>query len=196
MKPVTIEKAYAGIGSRETPPEVLIQMKQLAQALEARGFVLRSGGAPGADTAFARVVLNRQIFLPWNGFQGLKITHPIPDEAYVIAAQYHPIWDKLSDAVKSLMARNVMQVLGPDLKSFSMFVICWTPDGCEDGAKTGSKTGGTGQALRVATSYGVPIINLKNNSVQDNSAILEKVAAFEQQTLKKMRGIFKDESFG
>ena len=44
-------KVYAGIGSRETPDTVLAILEALATVLARAGFVLRSGGAPGADTA-------------------------------------------------------------------------------------------------------------------------------------------------
>ena len=43
---------YAGIGSRETPPQVLEQMRKIGTFLAERHYVLRSGGAKGADTAF------------------------------------------------------------------------------------------------------------------------------------------------
>ena len=64
---------YAGIGSRSTPPEVQLMMTQLAKALSYEGWVLRSGGACGADTAFEIGVpspCNRQIFLPSRSFNG------------------------------------------------------------------------------------------------------------------------------
>ena len=44
---------YAGIGSRRTPPGVLINMRQLAASLSDLGWRLTTGGANGADTAFA-----------------------------------------------------------------------------------------------------------------------------------------------
>ena len=40
---------YTGIGSRKTPPGILAQMSELAAFLARSGWVLRSGGAPGAD---------------------------------------------------------------------------------------------------------------------------------------------------
>ena len=43
---------YAGIGSRETPEEVLHVMISLGKALCKQGWGLSSGGAPGADQAF------------------------------------------------------------------------------------------------------------------------------------------------
>jgi hypothetical protein len=50
------------------------------------------------------------------------------------------------------MARNAMQVLGPDLKTPSKFVICWTLEGKE--------IGGTSQAIRIAKDFSIPIYNL------------------------------------
>src|SRR5678815_2257413 len=64
---------YTGVGSRSTPPEVLAIMTKLAYRLEKNGLMLRSGGAEGADSAFERGVSedeNKEIFLPWRGFNG------------------------------------------------------------------------------------------------------------------------------
>ena len=69
------------------------------------------------------------------------------------------------------MARNVQQILGettqPTLDKVSQLVICWTPDGCSDGKKTTRDTGGTGQALRIAADYNIPIFNLENEDALD-----------------------------
>jgi hypothetical protein len=54
-----------------------------------------------------------------------------------------------------LMARNAMQVLGPEVTCpglFSSFVLCWTLGGEE--------VGGTSQAIRIAKSKGIPVYNL------------------------------------
>lgn len=66
---------YAGIGSRETPPEILKLMTRLAGAMEQQGWLLRSGGARGADAAFEAGVTNpahRAIFLPDDYFNGRR----------------------------------------------------------------------------------------------------------------------------
>ncbi len=65
-----MEKSYAGIGSRETPAEILMYMTRIASFLESKGYTLFSGGASGADTAFEIGVSNsgnKKIFLPWEG---------------------------------------------------------------------------------------------------------------------------------
>ena len=68
----------------------------------------------------------------------------------------------MKKAVRELMARNAQQVLGADLKEKSQFVLCWTQDGCETHADRTYRTGGTGQAISVASTYGVPVINMYN----------------------------------
>ena len=49
---------YSGVGSEQTPQEVLDNMTELAAELEKEGYVLRSGGAEGADKAFYKGVTN------------------------------------------------------------------------------------------------------------------------------------------
>ena len=44
---------YAGIGSRATPESILADMTTIAGWLARTGWHLASGGADGADTAFA-----------------------------------------------------------------------------------------------------------------------------------------------
>ena len=43
---------YAGIGSRETPIDILHLFKKVAYYLSTKEFILRSGGAKGADKNF------------------------------------------------------------------------------------------------------------------------------------------------
>jgi predicted Rossmann fold nucleotide-binding protein DprA/Smf involved in DNA uptake len=64
------QKPYAGIGSRRTPSEILELMKEIGSKLEIEGWLLRSGGAPGADQAFEAGISKdeaKQIWLPWQG---------------------------------------------------------------------------------------------------------------------------------
>ena len=151
-------KYYAGIGARVTPQEVCDEMTQIATELEKRAFVLRSGGAIGADTAFEKGVedsRNSQIFHSLDEYEMRKI-YPKWDEAKQIAKNYHPQWSRLGAAGVVHMTRNVFQVLGSDLSSFSSFLITWTKDG--------KASGGTGQAIRIAQhpDYNIPVLNLKN----------------------------------
>lgn len=164
------DRAYAGVGSRETPGVALQQLEHIAVSLALRGYTLRSGAAPGADAAFERgAVAARgrcEIFLPWGGFQGHRTglileRQPGLREAIQLASEAHPAWARLSPAVRNLMARNVMQVLGADCASPARFLICWAKSPAFDAAgNLVNVAGGTGLAVRIAARFGVPAFNL------------------------------------
>lgn len=147
---------YAGIGSRETPIEMLSIMKQISETLYKKNFILRSGGADGADTYFELGAGDKkEIYIPWKGFNYSKSNlYNITDDAYKMAQRYHPRWNSLSNGARKLMARNCYQVLGQNLKTPVYFIICWTPNG--------GISGGTGQALRIARDFLIPVYNLQN----------------------------------
>lgn len=151
-------KAYAGIGSRSTPLHVLDMMTNFASNMEKAGWTLRSGGADGADTAFEKGVKatsHQEIFLPWRYFnENTSKRYEVSWEAMEIAKQFHPAWHNCSSAAKKLHARNVHQVLGQFLDNPSKFVLCYTPNG--------SGSGGTGQAIRIAQFYKIPVFDLGN----------------------------------
>lgn len=147
---------YAGIGSRETPQEVLDSFMRIARYLANEGYTLRSGGAEGADLAFEKGcdMSNgyKEIYLPWKGFNGSKSNIVVSEgKAFEIAAKYHPYWHNLKDGAKKLQARNSHQVLGKDLNTPSSFIICWT--------KGGKDVGGTAQAIRIARDNGIRVFN-------------------------------------
>ena len=121
-------KYYTGIGSRKTPPEFLALFSRVAVYLAKNGYTLRSGAAPGADTAFEvgcnHINGKKEIYLPWARFQNSNSPLIASSElAYEIAERYHPYWNNLKDGAKKLQARNVHQVLGSDLTTKSKFVI-------------------------------------------------------------------------
>lgn len=97
---------YAGIGSRETPPYVQKLMTEIAAVLEQRNFVLRSGGANGADKAFENGVVNKQeaeIYVPWPGFNGIKNGKVMPaaiaKEAEAIINLHSPVDREITMAI-------------------------------------------------------------------------------------------------
>lgn len=156
---------YAGIGSRETPEFMLLVFEEIGGFLAKQGFTLRSGGAKGADKAFEngcdKVKGNKEIYLPWEGFEDsdsmLIVRNP---KAFEIAEQFHPYWHNLKQGARKLQARNSHQVLGKDLNTPSDFIICWT--------KNGNGSGGTGQALRVAKHYNIPVFDAGKYSNLDD----------------------------
>ena len=153
--------SYAGIGSRDTPPEVQAIMTKLAARLDELGFVLRSGGANGADSAFETGAGNKEIFLPWTGFNNRNSEYDSPSsEAFRVAEMIHDGWQYLKPGAQKLMARNSHQILGADMRSPTDFVVCWTPDSAEKSHQRGRATGGTGQAIDLADRFGIPVFNL------------------------------------
>lgn len=155
-------KYYAGIGSRSTPQDIKTLMTLLAGMLGKKEYILRSGGAEGADTAFEAGAIVAEIYLPWNNFNGRQVDgkrYFVPAVTYDFIEAYHPAPERLSIAAQKLMSRNTYQILGQDLQTPCDFVVCWTSDG--------KASGGTGQALRIASSLHIPIYNLYNKKERE-----------------------------
>jgi hypothetical protein len=139
---------YTGIGSRSTPGNEQAVLTNIASFLEYAGFVLRSGGAEGADKAFeAGVSQSKNVLI-------LRPKHSTP-EAEEIASQIHPMWSACNKYARQLHGRNVQLVLGENLDSPSEFVVAWTFDGKDKG---GTRTG-----LVLAKQRGIPAFNLAND---------------------------------
>lgn len=167
---------YAGIGSRDTPASVAPLMTQLAAEMERIGWTLRSGAARGADTFFEDGVIdpyNKEIFIhrertkparnmpmrEHNPFQGVFNAQRYVNygKAVQIASEVHGAWHKCDQVAREMHARNVYQVLGPEMleDSFSKLLVCWAiPD------IHGVPEGGTRTAWLIAERYGIPRYNL------------------------------------
>lgn len=168
---------YAGIGARQTPPRILERMTELASELAGRGWHLHSGGAAGADTAFASGAPPhaRTLFLPWPSFNG----HAGPDchvagdavteRHMAVAAALHPAWDRCDAPARQFHARNVGILLGPDGNAPVDAAVCWTPGG--------DTVGGTGMAIRIAHAHGIPIVNLATATLDEARARLDRIPA-------------------
>jgi len=124
-------------------------MTSIATMLAMSGWKLRSGHARGADAAFETGACDVpgapfEIFVALNAEnQPLWFNH---------ARKYHPTWNKLNREAQQLHARNSAIMLGRKLDTPVDFVVCWTPQG--------KVQGGTGQALRIAADYSIPVFNL------------------------------------
>lgn len=158
-----MSRYYAGVGSRDTPEEVLRDMTAFARYMEDKA-ILRSGGAAGADTAFEAGVVNpsnKEIYLPWFRFNNnTSDLCNVTKAALNLARKYHPRFSALSHPAKMLMARNGYQILGQSLIEPVEFVVCYTADGCESYVTRTRLTGGTGQAIEIASRLNVPVFNL------------------------------------
>ena len=147
---MVMAKYYTGVGSRNTPVDILSLMSAISKRLAGLGWTLRSGGAAGADTAFEGGTSRADIF--YEEYANMA--------AMEIASKFHPAWNRCNEYVRKLHARNAFQVLGFDLDTPSKFLVCWTPDGCISHATRSIQTGGTGTAISIADHYGVKVFNL------------------------------------
>lgn len=150
---------YTGIGSRETPKEIMDIMTEIAKQLDKSGWLLRSGGAQGADSAFEMGSTNSEIFVPWSGFNnrehGIVVDNIAADIVlrYIIGEEHYK---RLKVGALKLHTRNIYQVMGKDLNSPSKCVICYT-----DG---GLIKGGTATAIKLANHLKIPVFNLGKNT--------------------------------
>jgi hypothetical protein len=148
---------YTGVGSRTVPESIVKIIIGTAKFLSDLNITLRSGGADGCDKAFEIGSLNnKEIYLPWKGFNNSTVEFYWPKEqeqlAHKMAATIHPAWEKLTQGAKKLHARNCHQVLGMDLMTPSKFTLCYT--------ENGEKKGGTRTAIILSEMNNIPVFNL------------------------------------
>lgn len=148
---------YTGIGSRQTPDRICDIMTEYARRLTLYGYILRSGGAEGADKAFEIGARRKEIYLPWKGFNNNDSElFGVDQDAIDMAMNFHRTPHKLTESVKKLHGRNVYQILGKDMKSPSEFVIFWAPE-------NNKVEGGTATAVNIARTKGMATFNLFKN---------------------------------
>lgn len=146
---------YTGIGSRQTPENICNEMTDIAIELSNLGYTLRSGGAKGADSAFAKGSKKSEIFVPWIGFNDIEdgIYHDSVGARLILKSVIGDShYNNLSKGALALHSRNIFQVLGVGLDQPTDFVICWTEGGITKG--------GTATAIRLANKLNIPVFNL------------------------------------
>ena len=166
---------YAGIGSRQTPAAILATMTALAAQLAGRGWRLRTGGADGADTAFAEGCppALRTIYLPWAGYNGVDGDAAVVLRAHErewaeqFVARFHPAWDRCRRGARSLHARNAAIIHGARLNRPVNAVICWTQNGVP--------VGGTATGIRMAEATGIEVVNLARYTEEQALARMQAV---------------------
>jgi hypothetical protein len=159
-----------------------------------------SGGANGADTAFEQgketflptlpgSSLWKEIYLPWVGFNNNPSelhprNYPFTEQEMELSAQLHPAWDKCSPSAKLMHQRNLRQLIGCEAIAGqqvvgSKFMVCWT--------ESGAVKGGTGQAIRIASAFQIPIINLgRARSPAQLEALILEVDQLQSQFKKEL----------
>lgn len=180
--------AYTGVGSRDLSDDEYDLMESIAKYLASKGYILRSGKAPGADSAFEAGVSEygdlslKEIYIPWPTFKGNEFPGEVVSLGPPSSMNYgislrlvkevHPAPDKLSQAATKLHQRNCHQVLGRDLENPapSKFLLA-----CSDTDKDGDVKGGTRTAWMLAKKYNVPCFNIRGKTKQEIFAFLKTV---------------------
>lgn len=150
--PSVSSMTYAGIGSRETPAEVLKEMAQAVKELDKLGFTANTGDAKGADKTVRDNATKKNVFTPADATSFTR----------EIAREIHPAPQALEKkGGLDLMARNTNQVFGKDLDTPVDFVLAYDSSGWE-GQGPRPQKGGTLQAIDMAARKGIPVINMAN----------------------------------
>ncbi|MCY3810281.1 MAG: hypothetical protein OXH15_00600 [Gammaproteobacteria bacterium] len=182
--------AYAGVGARRTPPDILDAMSDIAQTLGDAGTALSTGGADGADKAFETGALRTDapitVHTPWPGYNDYRpgrdpetdidIVHPnstatVRGHTYAdLAREHHPCWQRCSRGARALFLRNVSILAGAlddDGGTLPVrAVIAYTPNGLA----VGREAGGTGHTLRTAAFLHIPCVNLSLRTPPERNA--------------------------
>lgn len=188
--------AYAGVGSRRTPRDILRAIADLAQALGTDGCALATGGADGADDAFVTGALRTDgpitVHAPWPGYNGYRpgreaasdidVVVPGPDDLlddrrYAdLARRHHPAWSRCGRGARALFVRNVSILAGARCGQATVrpsFVVGYTANG----SAHGRDAGGTGHTLRLAAELEIPVVNLSPATPPaHNAAALRRIA--------------------
>ena len=202
--------AYAGVGSRRTPPEILEAMSDIAQTLGDAGTALSTGGADGADKAFETGALRTDapitVHTPWPGYNGYRpgrqpetdidVVHPnaadtIRGHAYAdLAREHHPYWDRCRRGARALFVRNVSILAGAQGDGRTLpvrAVIAYTPNGLS----VGREAGGTGHTLRTAASLDIPCVNLspRTPAERNDAALAALPSVVREAVLGRVPGL-------
>lgn len=186
--------AWSGIGSRRCKDQTILStMTHFAEVVAYHKLTMRSGAAIGPDTAFENGTPpeQREIYLPNKEFENRDLRYAIVPKdldimvwmkAGMIAEQFHDAGRHMDGNLRSLMTRNVYQVLGPKLRTPSKFVLCDAPEIIfdEDGLVK-DVDGGTGQAVRVAYSRNIPVFVM---SIPEHMAQVHEAMQWLKNTYK------------
>lgn len=190
---------YAGVGSRDTPEDILCIQFRLGKTFCDIGFQGISGEAPGSDQIYHEGAkqskrygeVGFEVFLPWNGFE--KVWHDPKNNVWDFAktgfsrrAWWLGIGARGTDSGlkrggMAMHSRNAMQILGGDLVNPVRFVSCWAkPRG-----KEGHVQGGTGTAVALAMHFGIEVLNLYTDDAMERALnFLDKHEIRDERTVE------------
>lgn len=157
----TLYLSAAFTGDKDTPPEILAKVKEIAQFLESKGYTIRVGGDGPFEEAAEMAVNKKELLLPWKDFNNKTSTTTYSIErASHIAKMFHPAYENMKKGVQGILAKNARLIMGNKMMSPSTLLVTWTPDGVEDIRSVNVGSGFSGHAVKIASAARVPVFNL------------------------------------
>ncbi len=145
------------------PQEAKDKMFVLASKLINKGFTVRVNGD---DKSFLERLTSLsskfvEIYIPWRNFNEIDSKHYYNTlTANHIAQTNFSAWDKIPDAVKKFMARNVRMIFGDKNNSITMALVTWSQDGANKAHEVNKETGRASFIIKTAATYHFSVVNV------------------------------------
>lgn len=172
-----IEEPYVPIAiyiDRDFPPEIKQKLISIASRLINNKMVVRYN-ADDLDihNAISEISSAKtEAYTPWKNFNNIESKHYYNTEtAKHVASSNFQGWEKIPDAVKAMLARNVRMIFGDKNRSPAICLITWSPDGASRAPEVTKDTGKSGFLIKLASTYGFSVLNLAKPNAE---AMLEK----------------------
>lgn len=172
-----IEKPYIPVAvyvDREFPSEIKNSLYNISSKLIAKGITIRINGDDKDFLTKLQALsdIHIEVYIPWRNFNEINSKHYFNTATSKDLARKHfPGYDRITDAVKAMLARNVRMIFGDNNKSIALCLITWSKDGASRISEVTKETGKSSFIIRLASSYGFPVINIAKQTAKN---ILEK----------------------
>ena len=172
-----VEKPYIPVTiyvDREFPPEVKSSIYNISSKLIAKGITIRVNGDDKDFLAKLQALsdVHVEVYIPWRNFNEIESKHYFNTlTSKDLAMKHFPAYDRVPDAVKAMLARNVRMIFGDKNNSITLCLITWSKDGASRVSEITKETGRSSFVIRVAGSYGFPVVNIAKQTAEN---ILEK----------------------
>jgi len=159
---------------RDFPDEVKTSLFNIASKLLAKKITIRVNGDDKdfVDKLKGLSDTHLELYIPWKNFNDIESKFYFNSLTSKHIAELHfSAWEKIPDAVKALLARNVRLIFGEKNNSVALCVITWSKDGASRVPEISKETGRASFIIKVASSYGFPVVNITKQTAGN---ILEK----------------------
>jgi len=183
-----IYKPVAMMSNQNAPDNIVNDFKALADILVMNQFVPRITTGGNVDDALLKELNGEspEIYIPWKDFNNINSKFYFNDKvSQHVAKMFHRSYDTLKPAVQAFLARNVRQVMGEKVKSYSLAAVIWTQDGAEEISEVTPTTGNMAHVISVARAACIPVFNLGK---PDAKARLIKYLRLKRPTPNQQEG--------